>query len=168
MVVQKPKETVNNANMVSTLFGLANLSVVEEEKNIGPNVFTFINDINFNKQYIFSEETSKEFNAYTINKSLSAFPDTLMDSVFLNSNYHLDKKMQHDYLFYKIPKRKRWKEWLKKSESEKKEMRLMEDVANCINYNMKQTKLFWSVLSDDQKKAFLEKNVYPDLKNGKK
>jgi hypothetical protein len=152
----------------STLFGKVRVAPVEVEKKF--NVFDFINDINFGKQYLLAEDTHSEFDPYTVNRAMTIFPDTFAGGDFLNSNYHLDKKMQHDYLFYSVQKRKRWKQggWLKRTDAEKKELKILKDVARVVQYNLKRTRQFWSVLTEAEKRQFLETYVYPDSRNAKK
>ena len=101
---------------------------------------------------------------------MTIFPDTFAAGEFLNSNHHLDKRMQHDYLFYSVQKRKRWKQggWLKRSDAEKKELKILKDVARVVQLNLKRTRQFWSVLSESERKQFLETYVYPDSRNAKK
>jgi len=134
------------------------------------NVFKFVQDINFDKNYLFDDSTQSVYNPWTINNAMTMFPDTLSHAVFLNSNASLDKKMQHDYLFYAVPKRKRFKKdgWFKKTDAEKRELKTLEDVSLVINYNMIKTKQFWNTLDKDQKAEFLERYVYPDSRNQKK
>jgi hypothetical protein len=152
----------------STLFGIEEIITQEDAKG-GFDIWKFVNSISDNKEYSYDNNTKKYYNSWTINKHFSAFLDTFLHVEFLNSNFHLDEKLQHDYLFYSIPvKKKRWKPWLKKSETEKKEAKVLEDVAKTIKYNMRQTKEFWKTLSPQQRKDFLERFVYPDLKNSKK
>ena len=164
------KPEPQDQNVISTLFGRIKVTQVEVDTERKFNVFDYVNDINFGKQYLYSEETASEFNPYTMNRAMTIFADTFVTGEFLNANYHLDKKMQHDYLFYSVQKRKRWKEggWLKRTDAEKKELKTLSDVAQVVQYNMKRTKQFWSVLSDAQRREFLATYVYPDLKNAKK
>lgn len=155
----------------STLFGRVRVDQVEAEvPDMRFTVFDFVNDVNFGKQYLFTEETSADYDPFTMNRAMAIFPDTFAAGEFLNSNFHLDKRMQHDYLFYSVQKRKRWKQvgWLKKSEAEKREVKVLRDVARVVGYNPIRTKQFWSMLSEDQRKDFLERYVYPDSKNAKK
>jgi hypothetical protein len=154
----------------STLFGKVRVAPTEVEVERKFNVFNFINDINFGKQYLLAEDTQSEFDPYTVNRAMTIFPDTFAAGDFLNSNYHLDKNMQHDYLFYSVQKRKRWKEggWLKRSDAEKKELKVLKDVARVVQFNLKRTRQFWSVLSEPERKQFLETYVYPDSRNAKK
>lgn len=165
-----PKSEVVDDSAVSTLFGRVKAAPVEVEVEKKFTVFDFVNDINFNKQYLYADDTASDYDPYTINRAMTIFPDTFVAGEFLNMNYHLDKRMQHDYLLYTIQKRKRWKQggWLKRTESEKKELKLLKDVSKTIQYNMVRTKQFWALLTDEQKKQFLEKYVYPDSRNTKK
>jgi len=130
-------------------------------------VFDFIKDINFDKKYLYNESTESEYVPWTVNVSMAMFPDTLHHSIFLNANPNLDKQMQHDYLFYSVNKRKRFKQngWLKKSAQERNEQKIIEDVARVIKYNLKNTKVFFKMLNENQKKEFLNRYVYPDDKN---
>lgn len=164
----KPEPQDNN--VVSTLFGRVKTAQVEVEVERKFNVFDYVNDINFGKQYLYAEDTASEYDPYTMNRAMTIFPDTFVAGEFLNANYHLDRKMQHDYLFYSVQRRKRFKQggWLKRTDAEKKELKVLKDVARVIQYNMKRTKQFWSVLTDEQRRTFLETYVYPDSKNAKK
>lgn len=164
------KETAVDESVVSTLFGRVKVSPVEVEVEKRFNVFDFVNDINFGKQYLYADDTAAEYDPYTLNRAMTIFTDTFVAGEFLNMNYHLDKRMQHDYLFYTVQKRKRWKQggWLKRSEAEKKELKVLKDVARVVQYNLKRTKQFWSVLTEEQRTEFLERYVYPDSKNSKK
>ena len=58
--------------------------------------------------------------------------------------------------------------WLKRSDAEKKEMKVLKDVARVVQFNLKRTRQFWSVLSESERKQFLETYVYPDSRNAKK
>lgn len=164
------KPETQDPNAVSTLFGRVKSAQVDVEVEKRFNVFDYVNDINFGKQYLYAEDTASEYDPYTMNRAMTIFPDTFVAGEFLNSNYHLDKKMQHDYLFYSVQKRKRFKQggWLKRTDAEKKELKVLKEVARVIQYNMKRTKQFWSVLTEEQRTKFLETYIYPDSKNAKK
>lgn len=164
------KPELDSQEGLQTLFGkvLQTQGDIEVEKRF--STFDFVNDINQAKQYLFADETQSNYDPFVINKAMTIFPDTFACGEFLNSNYHLDKKLQHDYLFFNVQKRRRWKQggWLKKSEEEKKQVRILKDVAEVIGYNLRRTMHFWSMLNAEQQKDFLERYVYPDSKNAKK
>lgn len=165
--VTKKKQEV--AEGVNTLFGRVAIKKDIEVVNRDVTPFDFVNDISFDKRYLYEGTATKNFKPFLINKALSAFPDCLQTAVFLNQNHALTEKMQHDYLFYSLPKRKRFKKdgWLKKSEAEKRELAMFEDIAKTVGYNLERTKQFWSVLTEAQQREFLDTYVYPDQKNAR-
>jgi hypothetical protein len=124
-----------------------------------------VNSISDDKNYLFDDITAKEYTPFTVNRAFSIHIDTLHHASTMNQCYNLEKKMQHDYFFYAVPKKVRRKKWLKKSDEEKQEIKILEDVAEVIGYNFLKTKAFWKVLSEPQRKEFLAKYVYPDAKD---
>lgn len=166
--VKKPEQDTQEG--LQTLFGKVLQTPVDVEVEKRFSTFDFVNDINQAKQYLFENDTQSSYDPFVVNKAMTIFPDTFAYGEFLNSNYHLDKKLQHDYLFFSVQKRRRWKQggWLKKTEEEKKQHRILKDVAEAIGYNLRRTKQFWLTLTAEQQKDFLERFVYPDVKNAKK
>lgn len=162
MAVKKEQETV------STLFGTVVIKP-EVEENTGPsiNIWSFVNTLSEDKNYLYDEDTEKQYTPFTVNKAFSIHLDTLHHAAVMNQCYNLDKKMQHDYYFYSLPKKVRRKKWLKKTDQEKAEIKVIEDVANVIQYNFIKTKAFWKTLTPLQRKEFLNKYVYPDSRNEK-
>lgn len=165
---KKKKEEIEK-EFTSTLFGKVEIKpvVIEDQWESGTNIWTFVNSISEDKNYLFDEHTAKEYTPFTINRAFSIHIDTLHHASVMNQCYNLDKKMQHDYLFYSLPKKVRRKKWLKKSDEEKRENKILEDVARVVGFNLIKTKSFWKVLSETQRKEFLSKYVYPDSKNQK-
>ena len=130
------------------------------------NIWTIINDISGGKQYLFDDTTEKIYVPWIINKSFASHLDTITAVEFINRHTHLDKKLQHDYLFYTIPaKRKRWKPWLKKSDKEKKEEVLLTDIAVALGYNNRRMKEVWKMLSEEQRKELVNRYVKMDANN---
>lgn len=166
--MKKPvaKKKQNATEETNTLFGRVSVKTEEAVQTREASPFDFVNDISFDKAYIY-QESPKNFKPFLINKALSAFPDCLHSVAFLNINHGLSEKMQHDYLFYSLSKRKRFKKngWLKKSDLEKAELQILEDVATAVGYNIQRTKQFWSLITEDQKSQFLKKYVYHDQDN---
>jgi hypothetical protein len=165
----KKKKEETEKEFTSTLFGKVEIKpvVIEDQWESGTNIWTFVNSISEDKNYLFDEHTAKEYTPFTINRAFSIHIDTLHHASVMNQCYNLDKKMQHDYLFYSLPKKVRRKKWLKKSDDEKRETKILEDVARVVGFNLIKTKSFWKVLSETQRKEFLAKYVYPDSKNQK-
>lgn len=75
--------------------------------------FDFINSIQAEKNYVLSDETEKDYNQFVINRGLSFGADTIIYGNEMNSRPHLSSKMQYDFLFHGIPKRKRYNKWIK-------------------------------------------------------
>jgi len=167
MAVKPKKKESTDKETLSTLFGQVEIKpeVVEENWGSGANIWSFVNSISDDKNYLFDDITSKEYTPFTVNRAFSIHIDTLHHASTMNQCYNLEKKMQHDYFFYAVSKKVRRKKWLKKSDEEKQEIKILEDVAEVIGYNFLKTKAFWKVLSEPQRKEFLSKYVYPDAKD---
>ena len=83
-------------------------------------LFDYLNAINTTKKSLLDtedEQVEKKYYPFIINRSLSYFPDTILQVNNVNINSHLDKKMQFDYLLHSIRPRKRFGKWLKKKTS---------------------------------------------------
>ena len=82
----------------------------------------FLNSINSTKQNVLLEDTNgkieQAYNSYIINKSLSYFPDTIMQSNTVNMYFNIDNKMKYDFLLNSIRKRKRFTPWVKSTAEE--------------------------------------------------
>jgi hypothetical protein len=167
MAVKPKKKESSDKETLSTLFGQVEIKpeVVEENWGSGANIWSFVNSISDDKNYLFDDITAKEYTPFTVNRAFSIHIDTLHHASTMNQCYNLEKKMQHDYFFYAVPKKVRRKKWLKKSDEEKQEIKILEDVAEVIGYNFLKTKAFWKVLSEPQRKEFLSKYVYLDAKD---
>jgi len=152
---------------VNTLFGIKQIQDEQvETKSDEVHVWTFISDISKTKKYLFSDDTAKAYEPWILNKSFASHIDTLAAAEAANRMHHLDKKMQHDFMFYSITAHpKRYKPWLKKSDAEKREQKLYEDIGTVTGLNMIRVKKFWNLLTTDQKDNFLIQYVYPDMKN---
>ena len=99
--------------------------VFEEEENTKENYCPFkffLNSINNTKTNVLLEDTNgkieEAYNSYIINKSLSYFPDTIMQSNTVNMYFNLDNKMKYDFLLNSIRKRKRFTPWVKSTAEE--------------------------------------------------
>lgn len=152
----------------STLFGVIEHREEPTEKS-SFNVWNFIGDISKDKKYLLDEYTERLYEPWIVNKSFMAHADTLVFAEQANRLHHLDKRMQHDFMFYSIEARaKRYKPWLKKTEAEKKELKLLQDISKVTNMNMQRTKQFWKVLTQEQRKEFIGLYINPDSKNDKR
>lgn len=155
---------------VNTLFGVKQIQDEQvENKSNEVHVWTFISDISKTKKYLFSDDTAKAYEPWIVNKSFASHIDTLAAAEAANRMHHIDKKMQHDFMFYSVTAHpKRYKPWLKKSEADKKEQKMFEDIGTIVNLNLDRVKSFWKILTSEQREDFLSRYVYPDTKNNLK
>lgn len=165
MAVKKKEQ---EGETLSTLFGTVVIKPEEEDAGSSVNIWSFINSLSEDKNYLYDEVTSKEYTPYIVNRAFFIHIDTLHHASVMNQAYNLDKKMQHDYYFYALPKKVRRKKWLKKTDQEKAQDKIIEDVAKVIQYNFLKAKSFWKTLNEAQRKEFLNKYVYPNSKNEKR
>jgi hypothetical protein len=79
------------------------------------NPFDFVNSITNTKQHLMEQDpfAEKEYVAYLTNHSLSNFADTIFAANAMNTNHLLDRRMQYDYLFYGVTKKRRYSKWHK-------------------------------------------------------
>lgn len=84
------------------------------------NPFEFLNEINYGKKDIMVDDiTEKQYNPFMVNRSLSYFNDTVLMANEMNTNHHLDSRLQFDFLINIVRKRKRFSKWFKpESESD--------------------------------------------------
>jgi hypothetical protein len=76
------------------------------------NPFEYVNAISDTKKDLMVDDiTEKSYNAFTINRSLSYFNDTVLAANEMNRLHHLDKKLQFHFLINIVRKRKRFSKW---------------------------------------------------------
>jgi len=56
----------------------------------------------------------KRYNPFIINKGVSYFPDSIIQSNNMNFFCGIDKRMHFDYLQHSVRKRKRFSKWMRK------------------------------------------------------
>ena len=77
----------------------------------------FLGSINITKENVLLDDSNSKieeaYNPFIINKTLSYFPDTIMQSNTMNQFFDLDKKLQYEFLLNSIRKKKRFSRWIK-------------------------------------------------------
>ena len=108
--------------------------------------FDYLNTINYSKQDIMIDDvTEKAYISFTINRSLSYFPDTVQFANVMNQYHHLDKKLQYHFLINIIRKRKRFSKWIKKQEQSD-----IEVIKQYYGYSDEKAQQVSSLLSPEQ------------------
>lgn len=112
--------------------------------------FDYINSISHTKKNLIKDsedpaQAEKEYNAYIVNKGLSYFIDTIFYANDMNTNHHVDAKLQYNYLINSIRPKKRFAKWVKKLSEDD-----LEVVKLHYGYNNEKALQVLSILSDDQ------------------
>ena len=106
----------------------------------------YLNAINYSKDDLFAdEEAAKGYVPFIVNRSLSYFPDTILQANDMNIHADLGKREQFDYLRHSIRKRRRFSKWLRKTEDKR-----IESVKIYYNLGTKKALESMRVLSDRQ------------------
>ena len=78
------------------------------------NPFEIVKAVTHTKENLMVDvHAEKGYAPYMVNRALSFFADTVFQANEMNRYYHLDNKLQFDYLLNNIRPRKRWSQWLK-------------------------------------------------------
>lgn len=107
-----------------------------------------------NSEYqIEDADDEKSVSPYLINKSLSAYVDTVFLANEMNRKHFLDKKLQYDFLFHSIRKYKRkYQKWVKYAES--KNVEFIKEYYNC---STKKAEEYSSILPKEYIESIKEK-----------
>ena len=77
----------------------------------------FLGSINITKENVLLDDSNgkieEAYNPFIINKTLSYFPDTIMQSNTMNQFFDIDNKLQYEFLLNSIRKKKRFSRWIK-------------------------------------------------------
>ena len=128
------------------------VEVVEQKK--GQYDWRYENSINTTKEYYVVEgpQVEHKYVPWRTNKSLSNYPDTVMDAAIMNMSAHLDPQLQFDYYFYAIRRKKRF---FKRPKIDKDaDFHLIQE---CYKYNNRKTEEALRILTSDQIKIIEKK-----------
>lgn len=94
------------------------------------SAFDYINDISYDKNYIFDENDSKNYNQFLINRAFGQHMDTVLLANEANKMVTLSKRMHHDFLFYSIDGKKRYGKWAKANEEDSEMIEFVQTLYN--------------------------------------
>lgn len=82
--------------------------------------FDFIKSINEKTGNMMSinPEAERDYVPFIVNRGLSYSPDTIFYANEMNCLPLADKRMQYDYLYHSVRKRKRFDKWIKQDEQD--------------------------------------------------
>lgn len=118
------------------------------------NLFDYVNSISYNKNYMIDQdvESEKNYKHFFVNKAFSYNADTIFYANAMNTNHHIDKKMQYDYLFHSIPKKKRFGKWHKNSDTNRE---AIDAIKHFYNYNEAKASQALQILDSEDIKKIL-------------
>lgn len=90
-------------------------------------------------------DSEKYYNAYIVNKAYSYDIETIFYSNEINMLHFADNKLQYDFYFYGLEKKKRFNKWLKPEAVNN--LDVIQEYYQCSN---KKSKEILSVLTDEQ------------------
>lgn len=124
------------------------------------NPFDVIKAITLTKEDLINDEASeKAYNAFIVNRGLSYFPDTLLYAQEMNTNHHLDPRLQFSYLINTIRKGKRFSKWYKPEKNPD-----FDAVQEYYGYSNKNTQIAMSILTRQQIDAIKERQQKGGIK----
>ena len=109
------------------------------------NPFDFVSAVSYTKQDIMPDTLAeKAYNPFITNKALSYHQDAVLFANEMNSRYHLDHRLQFQFLINTLRQRKRFSRWEK---SEKfKDLDVVKEYYVCSS---KRAEEYLSLLDDD-------------------
>jgi hypothetical protein len=106
----------------------------------------WLESIYYSKKDLLKEiDNPNQFPAFIVNRMLSGNVDTALFASELNERFTMDKDMQYKFLLYAIPKRKRFSNYIKRSNLENLEL-----VKSYYGYNTEKALDALRILSNDQ------------------
>jgi hypothetical protein len=121
------------------------------------NPFDYVNSITFNKKDMMTgtendELAEKSYVPFVVNRALSYFPDTILYANEMNTNHHVDNKLQYYYLINSIRPKRRFSKWAKKQEDND-----LDAVIQYYGYNREKAEQALSLLSPEQLKELKQR-----------
>lgn len=120
--------------------------VKEKKEGVQDPLFQYINDLSNDKKYLMDNGLfEKEYVPHQTNRFFSYFSDTIMLANMMNTAYSVPNRMQHDFYYHEVRKRKRWTKWFKAETSADLEL-----IKEYYKYNDQKAREALSILSEEQ------------------
>lgn len=105
------------------------------------------------------QETEQKYPAFMINRALSQYEDTALIANEVNRHSSLDPKLQYDFYFHLVAKRKRFSKWAKANKTEE-----VKTIMEAYNISAKKAEEIQTMFSSEEMEQ-LRQYLY---KGGKK
>lgn len=122
-------------------------------KRLSP--FDFVKSINEKTENLMKvqPETEKDYIPFMVNRALSFSPDAVLYANTMNTNWIVDKKMQYDFLFGSVRRRKRFDKWQKKEDLDELTISV---IMYCYKVGHRRAVEYLSMLTEEQKQTLLK------------
>ena len=118
------------------------------------NPFDYVNDILKDKKNLIVDEiTEKDYKPFLVNRSLSYHMDCIAYANEMNRMYHIDNKMQNDFLLNTV--RAKSRPFTKWSKSQKVE--ILEKIQSYYGFSRNKAMTALSLLTEEQISEFIRK-----------
>ena len=108
--------------------------------------FDYLKAINETKEDVMlTPEDERKYSPFIVNRGFSFFMDTIFQVNELNRNYHLEARLQFDYLLNSVRKKKRYSKWLKPEK-----LQDLDVVKEYYGFGNEKAKDALRILSEDQ------------------
>ena len=108
--------------------------------------FDYLKAINETKEDVMlTPEDERKYSPFIVNRGLSFFMGTIFQVNELNRNYHLEARLQFDYLLNSVRKKKRYSKWLKPEK-----LQDLDVVKEYYGFGNEKAKDALRILSEDQ------------------
>jgi hypothetical protein len=116
--------------------------------------FDFIKSINEKSENLIavSPDAERDYIPFVVNRGLSFSSDTVLYANEMNCIPFADKRMQYDYLYYAVRRRKRFDKWMKPEQGDEE---LIQATMNRYGVNRRRATEYISLMSPEARQAVL-------------
>lgn len=128
--------------------------------------FDFITSINEKKSYLFEDAVAdnsgeaadldsmdRKYPPFMVNRGLSYFIDTIMLANEMNTRFDMSKKMQYDFLYHSVRKKKRFSKWFKKA----KDNEDIELIKEAYGFNRQRAEEVYDLIDIEELRKYMDK-----------
>lgn len=128
--------------------------------------FDFITSINEKKSYLFEDAVAdnsgeaadldsvdRKYPPFMVNRGLSYFIDTIMLANEMNTRFDMSKKMQYDFLYHSVRKKKRFSKWFKKA----KDNEDIELIKEAYGFNRQRAEEVYDLIDIEALRKYMDK-----------
>lgn len=117
--------------------------------------FEYINSVSFTKEYLMDTKyDEKGYNSFLTNRNFSYFTDTLMYAQSMNMCCGIDSKLQYDFYFHSLRKRKRFTKWYKNTPDDE-----LDSIMKVYSCNRTRAQEYKKILTHDQLHELIAKTT---------